>query len=157
MIWAPGLWEIGFWAPGFWDGLGQAQIPILVGNLLPPIFQALKASSAVKAIVGTKPPRIYRHAAAPQGLTQPYITWALITGEPYNTLSELPSMDRQTVQIDCWYPGLHNGDNGVELLAIAARDAIEPYAHMTATILDLQEPDTKLYRISMQFDWFLSR
>lgn len=126
--------------------------------MLPPIFQALTASSAVKAIVGTPPAaRIYRHGAAPQGLIEPYVTWALVTGEPYNTLSELPAVDRQTVQIDCWHPGLPVGAKQIELLAEAVRDAIEPYAHMTATLLDLQEPDTKLFRISMQFDWFLAR
>lgn len=126
--------------------------------MLPPIFPALMASTAVKAIVGSPPDaRVYRHGAAKQGLTQPYITWALVTGEPYNTLSELPAVDRQTVQVDCWYPALLIGANQIEAFADAVRDAIEPYAHMTATLLDLQEPDTKLYRISMQFDWFLSR
>lgn len=157
-LWAPGFWEVGFWAPGFWVGLGQAPVvPVLVGKFLPPIFQALKASSAVKAIVGTKPPRIYRHGSAPQGLTQPYITWQLVSGTPENNLSDPPPFDRQTVQVDCWYPKQPNGDNGVELLAIAARDAIEIYVHMTSTILDVHEADTGLYRISMQFDWLLGR
>ena len=126
--------------------------------MLPPVFPALMASSAVKAIVGSPPvARVYRHGAAPQGLTEPYITWALVTGQPYNTLSELPAVDRQTVQIDCWYQALLIGANQIEVLADAVRDAIEPHAHMTATLLNLQEPGTKLYRISMQFDWFLSR
>lgn len=128
--------------------------------MLPPIFPALMASADVRAIVGSPPnARVYRHGAAKQGMSgnEPYITWALVTGEPYNTLSELPAVDRQTVQIDCWYPALLIGANMIETFADAVRDAIEPHAHMTATLLDLQEPDTQLFRISMQFDWFLSR
>ena len=126
--------------------------------MLPPVFQTLKASQAVKDIVGSQPPRIYRHGAAPQRpdgvpLADPYITWQLISGVPENNLSDLPPMDRQTVQVDCW----HQTDAGVEVLAGAARDAIESVAHMTSILIDEREQETKLYRISMQFDFWTSR
>jgi hypothetical protein len=126
--------------------------------MLPPVFQTLKASAAVKAIVGTNPPRIYRHGSAPQRpdglpLEQPYITWFLVVGVPENTLSELPATDRATVQVDCW----HQTDAGIEALALAARDAIEPYAVMTGIPVDGREPETRLYRMSLQFDWFVNR
>lgn len=118
--------------------------------MFPPVFQTLKASADVKAIVGTNPPRIYRHGEAPQNVERPYITWALIAGTPENNLSDPPPVDRQSVQVDCW----HQTDSGIEVLAEAVRDAIEPTAHMTGTLIDLREQETRLYRVSMQFDFW---
>jgi hypothetical protein len=121
--------------------------------MLPPVFQTLKASNDVKNIVGTNPPRIYRHGSAPQDTSKPYITWFLVGGSPENNLSGTPSTDRQVVQVDCW----HQTDAGVETLATAVRDAIEPHAHMTGSPIDGREPETKLYRMGLQFDWFNDR
>jgi len=115
--------------------------------MLPPIYTWLKASNGVKAIIGT-PPRAYRHGDAPQNVTQPYITWALVSDVPDNQLSGVPPSDRYTVQVDCW----HTTDAGVETLAQAARDAIEPYAHMTGVVINNRDAETKLYRIGLQFD-----
>jgi len=121
--------------------------------ILPPVFQALKASTAVKNIVGTNPPRIYRHGVAPQDVTKPYVTWFVVTGVPENHLSGTPTTDRISVQVDCW----HQTDQGVDTLAEAVRDAAEPSAHMTGIIINEREAETKLYRIAMQFDWFWPR
>lgn len=121
--------------------------------MLPPVFQLLKASAAVKNIVGTNPPRIYRHGAAPQDATKPYITWQLIAGIPENNLSDPPPVDRMTVQVDCW----HQFDGGVEDLAAAARDALEVAGYLTGVIGDLKEPETKLFRMSLQVDLFNGR
>lgn len=121
--------------------------------MLPPVFQALKASSAVKNIVGSSPPRIYRHASAPQDTSSPYITWFVVTATPENNLSDPPPVDRIAVQVDCW----HQTDAGVVALAEAARDAIEPVAHMVAMPVNLREPETKLYRIALQFDFWNPR
>lgn len=121
--------------------------------MMPPVFQTLKASASVKNIVGTNPPRIYRHGSAPQDTTQPYVTWFVITDTPENNLSDLPPSDRIAVQIDCW----HQTDAGIVTLAEAVRDAIEPVAHMTSMPANLREPETKLYRIALQFDFWLNR
>jgi Protein of unknown function (DUF3168) len=121
--------------------------------MFPPVFTTLKASEAVKAIVGTNPPRIYRHGNAPQDTAKPYVTWFAVTGTPENNLSDLPPMDRVQIQVDCY----HQTDAGIELLAKAVRDAIEPSAHMTGTPVDDREPETKLYRVALVFDWFVGR
>jgi hypothetical protein len=119
--------------------------------MLPPVYQILTQAPAVYSLVSD---RIYRHGSIPHdSAISPYVTWQLVTGTPENTLSETPSMDRNTLQIDCW----SLGDAQVETLAQAVRDAIEPVAHMTGVILDARETDTRLFRISLQFDWFLSR
>jgi hypothetical protein len=118
--------------------------------MLPPVFQTLKASTAVKAIVGTNPPRIYRHGSAPQDTTKPYITWFLVAGTPENNLSDPSPVGRQAVQIDCW----HQTDAGVDVLADAVRDALEPIVHITAVIDNEREADTKLYRVAFQADFW---
>jgi hypothetical protein len=73
--------------------------------------------------------------------------------DPDNNLSDLPSLDRLGVAIDCW----HQTDAGVETLAQAVRDAIEPHAHLIGTLADLREIETKLFRLVLQFDWFTAR
>lgn len=116
--------------------------------MLPPIYATLKASP-VDALTGG---RIFRHGSAPQDVAAPYVTWFAF-GAPENQLSGPPPLDRMTVQVDCW----HADDAGVEQLATAVRDAIEPHAHMTSMPIDDQEPDTRLYRMALQFDWLLAR
>lgn len=121
--------------------------------MLPPVFQWLKASSAVKNIVGTNPPRIWRHGAAPQStdgqpIGQPYITWFVASNFPLNNLSDPVPADRYSAQVDCW----HQTDAGIEALASAARDAMEAQCVMTGIIANLREPETKLYRIGLTFD-----
>jgi hypothetical protein len=130
----------------------------VIRPLLPPVFQVLKASADVTSIVGTNPPRIWRHSSAPQRpdglpLEQPYITWAAINGVPENNLSDPPPTDRVQVQVDCY----HQTDKGIELLAQAVRDAMEMRWHMTSVLIDHREAETKLYRIAMQFDCWHDR
>jgi hypothetical protein len=118
--------------------------------MLPPVFQTLKASQAVKDIVGTNPPRIYRHGQAPQDVSKPYCTWFMVVGVPEGNLSDPSPVGRQTVQIDCW----HQTDAGVETLADAVRDALEPVVHITSVIVDERETETKLYCIGLQADFW---
>lgn len=119
--------------------------------MFPLVFTWLKVA-AVEAIIGS-PPRAYRHGEAPQDTTRPYVTWALISSVPDNELSNLPPSDRWTIQIDCW----HQTDAGVESLAQAVRDAMEPYGYLTSIPVNLRESETKLYRIGLQFDILQNR
>lgn len=121
--------------------------------MLPPIFALLKAAPAVTAIVGVNPTKVFRHGVAPQGTVAPYVVWTVISDVPENSLSELPSMDSVTVQVDSY----SLTDQGVVDLAAAVRSALEPHGHMTGMPIDQQEPDTKLYRIALQFDIWLTR
>jgi hypothetical protein len=121
--------------------------------MLPPVFQTLKASTEIKAIVGTNPPRIWKGTAPqrPQGTPQqPYITWMLISGVPELNLSDPPPADRQTVQVDCW----HTTEAGAEALAELVRDTLEPVAHVTQYESFSQEPETLLHRFSITADFF---
>lgn len=118
--------------------------------MLPPVYRTLKDSPEVASIVAS---RIFRHGNAAQETARPYITWFLAAGAPENQLSGLPGHDRCTVQVDCW----HTTDSGVQTLAEAARDAIEPFAHMTGIVVNERDFETRLYRIALQFDWWLER
>lgn len=119
-------------------------------DILPPLYELLHGAAAVVAIVGAK---IYRHGRAPQGTVAPYIVWNAIGADVQNTLSELPSVDKLAIQVDCY----HTTDGGVATLARAARDAIEPRAHMVGIVVDEKEVETSLYRMSLQFDYWHSR
>jgi hypothetical protein len=148
MLWASGFWSPGFWASGFWQ---EASNPTPTqARLLPPVKEALVLSSDVTTLVAG---RIYRHSRKPQDAVAPYITWSVISGLPENNLSDLPPTDHLVIQVDHW----SLDDQQVEDLARYSRDAIEPYAHMTGVVADEREADTKLFRIGLQFDWWLSR
>ena len=118
--------------------------------MLPPIYPILTANAAVAAIAGD---RIYPHADAPQETPAPYVTWFVAAGAPQNSLSDPPPVDRLTVQVDCW----HETSAGVVELASAVRSAIEPNAHIAAYLGNTRDPETRLYRIGLQADWWVSR
>lgn len=118
--------------------------------MLPPIYAILSGATAVADIVAA---RIYPHGEAPQDVTEPYVTWFLVAGVPQNGISDAPDIDQCTVQIDCW----HSTSAGVVALARAVRAAIEPHAHVTNLMLNGREPETGLYRIAIQIDYWLVR
>lgn len=118
--------------------------------MLPLLYRYLRESTRVVDMVDT---RIYRRGIGPDKPQQPYVTWQVISGVPENTLSETPSKDRMTVQIDCW----HRDDKGCEVLATAVRDALEDKGHMTGTPVDQRDPETKLWRLALEFDFFVDR
>lgn len=118
--------------------------------MLPPIFQTLTSSSLITDIVGTK---VFPYGDAPQDITRPYVTWHIVSGVPQNSLSEVPDIDNISIQVDCWHPVAA----GLEELATAVRNRIEPYAHMTNIPLNDRDRETRLYRMTLQFDWWLNR
>lgn len=121
-------------------------------KMLPPVYEALAASAVLVGLLGGQA-RVYRHGYAPQGTRRPYITWTSQSITPENTLSELPGIDRVTIQIDVWC----ESDGLVEEIARAVRDTIEPLAHMVVAPSDGWEAESKCYRATMQFDWMLPR
>jgi hypothetical protein len=120
--------------------------------MLPNIFTTLQASAAVRALLGARP-RIFRMGEAPQDSEKPYATWLLISGVPELTLSETPAIDRDSIQLDVW----SRTETECEEIAIAIRDRMEQVTHMTAFRVHAREAETRLYRIGMDFDYFLPR
>jgi hypothetical protein len=117
--------------------------------MFPPVFRTL-STPAVVEIVGN---RIGRHGEVPQETARPYITWSIITGQPYDHLSGAPRGDFDTVQIDCW----HATDAGIEQLALAVRDALDSAGHANRVRLNNRDATTKLYRVGIDADFITNR
>lgn len=121
--------------------------------MFPPIFTVCAASSAVTALLGSSPVRLYPFAEAPQTTPDPYVVWQLISGAPENFINQLPDLDQYTIQIDSYAKTAA----AARQVAEALRDAIEPHAHIVRWSLDDIDPDTNLRRFSFDVDWFVPR
>ncbi len=118
--------------------------------MLPNIYAILRSNSTVSSTVST---RIYRHGAAPQDVAKPYITWFVVFGMPELQISGTPDSDMDTIQVDIW----SDSDQGVETLAYAARTAFDNAGHAARIVQNLREPETRVYRISLEVDIIQSR
>jgi len=118
--------------------------------MLPPVYQTLRASSAVVAFVGD---RIGPHGVVGQDETRPYITWQVTLGDPHVNLSDPPPSDFTTIQIDCY----HAEAREVVNLAEAVRDALDAQMIVNRLIVNVRDFDTKLYRIGFDADFITQR
>lgn len=117
--------------------------------MFPEIYERLTAVPEVTAILGD---RIYGHGGAPQSPGVPYAVWSIVNDDPSVNLSSAPGSDRFTVNIDLY----SKTDDGIAQLTGAVRDAIETFSTVTGMPLDGREPETGLYRVALQFDyWFM--
>lgn len=120
--------------------------------MFPPVLTILQADATVRSLLGNTP-RVFKHGQAPQDGARPYGTWLVVAGLPENSLGETPTIDRCTVQIDLYA----STQSMVEECAIAVRDAMEPSAHMTAWRNPPREETTKMFRVSIDFDYWNPR
>lgn len=118
--------------------------------MFPPVYQTLRANAAVLAAVGD---RIGRHGEIEQDATRPYITWQIVSGIAYDNLSSIPGADFTAVQIDIYHPT----DAGAASLAVAVRAALDAARVVNRVVVNLREPDTRLYRVGMEADFITQR
>jgi len=118
--------------------------------MFPAVYRTLRANSTVATTVGE---RIGRHGEIEQDASRPYITWQIVSGNPYTTLSETPRGDFTSVQIDIYHPT----DEGVAALAVAVRAALDAAGVVNRVVLNLRERDTRLYRVGMEADFINQR
>jgi|SRR5688572_454557 len=121
--------------------------------MYPPIFSVCSADSAVLALLGSNPCRLYPFGEAPQGVLKPYAVWQSVGGGPENYLNQIPDMDLWSIQVDVYADTV----DSARLAAQALRDAIEPVAHITSFNGDGRDPDTNNYRYSFSVDWWVPR
>ena len=121
--------------------------------MIPPVFTLLNASSAVKALLGSSPLRVYPWGEAPQTTAKPYATYIVFNGQPENTHGDTPDMDALSTQVDIWATSC----SSCLSVAEAVRDALEPYAHMTSFSSSAPDEETALFRQRMDFDFFDER
>ena len=120
---------------------------------MPPIFRALNADAAVRALLGAEPLRAWAFGLAPQDVVKPYLVWQRAGGQPENYINQRPDSDSATLQIDVY---AETGDQAREV-AEAARYAIEGWAHVIADRGESRDPSTMNYRSSFDTDWIVNR
>lgn len=121
--------------------------------MYPPVFETLKNNTAVAALLGGSPFRVFVPGEAPQETKNTYLVWQMIGGQPENYVGDLPDLDSYTVQMDVYAATLSDA----RAVAKAVRDAIEPVAYVAGWLGESREVDTRLYRVSFQVDWITDR
>ena len=121
--------------------------------MIPPVFTILYANTAVKAILGSSPLRVFPWGEAPENVAKPYATYIVISGSPENMLGDKADMDVLSTQIDIWGESVSSCSSTAE----AVRTALESYAHMTSFSASSPDIDTELFRTRMDFDFFKVR
>lgn len=122
-----------------------------------PVFSLLAAAGPVTSIVGTNPVRVYPAGNIPQSTTSdpnvnvPCVTWQTIGGVPENMLSERPVVDNQRIQIDCWAMTF----GGAQTLSDAVQAALELNGYCVSINGHDFDPDTKRYRASFDFSFWV--
>jgi len=117
--------------------------------MFPKVFRAIR-TPAVAAIVDD---RISSHGGAARTDKRPYITWQIVTGDPYSNLSSAPGGDFTSVQIDCY----HEDETGAEELALAVRAALDALLIVNRVVIDTIDSDTQLYRVGLEADFIDQR
>ena len=83
------------------------------------LYEHLTDNAGVSAIVGTQ---VYPHLA-PQNVSRPYITFALISSTRYPHLAAASGVVSQRIQINCW----SNTDLGADTLGNAVRASLDGF------------------------------
>ncbi len=119
----------------------------------PGIFETLKNTPAVTALIGVKPVRFYPYGIAVDKVVRPYATYGVVNGTPENTLDGSPLIDNQSTQVDIWAVSVAE----CEAVFVAIRDALEPLGHMTNFTSAARDPETQLFRSTLEFDFWVDR
>lgn len=121
--------------------------------MISPVFAALNASAPVKALLGSKPLRLFPWGAAPENVTKPYATYGIFNGSPENYLGNLPDIDRQGTEINIWA----STGKDCEDCYNAIKAVLEPLGHLLNFQLSIKDPETQLYTARMEFDFWTPR
>lgn len=125
----------------------------------PPIFDAVKNDSGVRAVLktGNGPVRFWPFADAPQkgqpGYGIPYATFQTVSGTPENYLGERPDIDSFSEQVDVYGATVAQCRAVVEALAFP----LEGVAHITSWLGEITDPDTDLRRSSFTCEFWTPR
>lgn len=124
------------------------------------LYALVQADAAVIAALGDEPMRFFPFGeadeeplAADAAPRATYATWQTINGAPENYLADRPDMDWYRVQIDVWSQRGSDADAAADAL----RDALEPHGHQASVNMDGRDTETRLYRISFDFEFWVPR
>lgn len=104
-------------------------------------------------MLGNNPVRFWPFATAEENAQVPYGVWQIAAGSPENYLTNTPDADGYSIQVDVYAAS----PSQARAVAVALRDAIEPHAHIVAWRGESRDTETRLYRLSFDTDWHVSR
>jgi hypothetical protein len=117
--------------------------------MFPPVYQTIH-TGPIAAIVSD---RIGRHGEVGQDESRPYITWSITIGDPHDNLSEAPSSDFTTVDINCW----HMTDAGIAQLAVLVQTALDDAFVCNRVRINNRDATTRMYRVLIEADFITQR
>lgn len=123
--------------------------------MLPRVAATIR-TPAVIALLGDAG-KIFPSGRAPQGTSPPYVTWFVVSGQPFDQISGAPPSDRATVQIDCYAGPSDAAELTVVKLATAVRAALDAAGIANSLIINTREPETEFFRIGQQADFITDR
>lgn len=107
----------------------------------------------VPGVTGIVADRIYSHGSAAQGASNPLITWQVTAGERSNQLSGQPTADQHSIQVD----GYSEDRAQVVALGEAINQALELSAHCVNQVGPVLDPDTQVWRITLDYSFWSIR
>ena len=122
-------------------------------EVYPPLFATASVVSAVRAIFGTNPVRIYPIGDAPSkgeaDYAVPYATFQTVAGSPENYLSGRPDAAEFREQVDVMAPSLTEARAGAK----AIMEAVELVAQVASFNGNRRDPDSNLVVYSFDIAW----
>lgn len=116
----------------------------------PDIFPILKADSAVTALLGANPLRVYPWASAPEKPQAPYATYGVFNGNPENYQAQAPDITRMGTQIDIWA----KSEKSAHEIFDAINAALNNVGHLINYQTVTSDNVTGLYNARMEFDFW---
>lgn len=110
------------------------------------LFSTLALNSGINSIVGN---RIYP-VIAPETVTPSFIVYTRAVTNPTNSLTGTNALNNPLFQVDA-YSRTHNQARSLGILIREAILAATPFSAVWRDTRDDYEPDTKLYRVSLDF------
>ena len=122
-------------------------------NILP-VVPTLKLASAVTALLGTNPLRVFEDIA-PHKTPHPYAVWSVVTANPENHLDCPANTDHVSFQIVVYDTQQKRASD----IRAAIREALELYCYVTNIHPNYFEriADTNIFGRGFDANWFLDR
>lgn len=120
-----------------------------------PVFTLLNSTSPQITALGSNPFRCFPAGMVPQDADLPAVTYSLVSGAPENYIAEAAGIDHMIVQLDFWAYSLSQAQS----VADQCRAVLEANGRNCLVRFnpDDFEPDTKRFRVSYDFSFWLSR
>lgn len=114
--------------------------------MLPPIFKLLNTAEIREFVGKTGRPRIFDFGIADQNVVAPYIVCQHITNSPFNSVSNAPDADLDTVQVDIYT----NTPQELRELSRLVRKVFDEQLIINKVVGQEREEETKLYRLAFE-------